>query len=122
MKRPRIVEATLYPPLIVCALFLLSAPFVSGGSYLVIAGLVAFLVALAGMVLVGLPVLLLLNRYGAAKWWIVTLMGFPVPASLMGYDNLSTALYSGFIGALVAFIAWMIGFFRLRDKEASVAG
>jgi hypothetical protein len=80
-------------------------------------GLVASLVTFVGMLLVGLPLITLLNRYAIAKWWLVTLAGILVPALLFGYDSLYRAIYFGSFGGGIALVAWMIAFVGLRDEE-----
>jgi hypothetical protein len=84
-------------------------------------GFIAVAFAYVGMLVIGIPSMLLLRRYEATRWWQLTLAGAigSVCVGFLGGDKpLSSASISaaGF-GALVAGVAWFIAFRSMSKQE-----
>ena len=119
--KPRITGAVLLAPISMWLVFALLGLFSSEPAAGFGFGILAMIFAYAGMLFIGLPILFALNRFGATRWWQVTLAGFPVPAILTGLNNAYAVLFFGLCGAFVALIAWFIAYFRLdQPNESSV--
>jgi hypothetical protein len=110
MNKPRLAAAFFLAPLSIWTPFIAVAPFIHFGLALIAIGFIAVLIAYAGMLLVGVPVISLLNHCGATKWWQLTLAGAPVPALLTLTGGAPTALFFGSCGAFVALVAWFVAY------------
>ena len=116
----RIVKAIFIAPLTVFPPMTLIAW--STGWAAPIIGFIAVAIAYGGMVVIGIPSILLLRRYQDPRWWQLTLagaIGAAGPCWATGERLLSpTAIFAGAFGALVAAAAWFIAFHGLPSQSA----
>lgn len=112
MSASRIVAAFYLAPLAILPPFLVPSIFSNDGGMWFSIGLVAVAMAYAGMLLIGLPVILVLRRYRFTQWWQATLAGALGPAALTWSDSTNALLTFGLSGAFVALVAWFIAFYQ----------
>jgi len=118
----RIVKALCLAPLSVLPVTVIPTLLVDAGLALAI-GMAAVVVAYAGMLVIGIPVISLLGYLRATRWWQLVLAGAIGGASApwVGGEDLTSLFtaFAGAFGALVAGVAWFIAFRRPPNGDLS---
>jgi hypothetical protein len=122
MKTPRLLAAIGLAPLCLITPFILVALVIEDGGILLIVSIFALLFAYVGLLFIGVPIFLLLQRYGLNQWWQVTIAGALAPSIATWSSNNNAVLTFALSGAALALVAWFIAFYRLRDDDEQIDG
>jgi hypothetical protein len=113
MNTSRVIQAIVLAPLSLYPIVVIPMLFFDPPWLGLVIGLYVVTVAYIGMLVLGVPSLLLLKRCRATQWWQLTLIGTlggSCIGCMMAAKSTQMILYSGVFGTIVAATTWFLAF------------